>query len=99
MPPKVEAGGGASATTAGLIAKRNDSLLLQAFLLSQSSILSGKTSKEKEAQFQELILQEQGWQNFKFLRESALFNTALFGRPSLQGNTLLAHNVIKGRVL
>ena len=75
MPPKVEAGGGASATTAGLSQKRKDS------------------------QFQELILQEQGWQNFKFLRESALFNTALFGRPSLQGNTLLAHNVIKGRVL
>ncbi len=96
MPPKVEAGGGASATTAGHSQKRKDSQFLQAFLLSQSSLIS----KEKRspgallAETQEKVLQEQGWTNFSFLREVALFNTTLLGRPSMKGETELLRNVV-----
>lgn len=101
MPPKVEAGGGASATTAGHSQKRKDSQFLQAFLLSQSSLIS----KEKRspgallAETQEKVLNEQGWTNFSFLREVALFNTTLLGRPNMTGDTERLFSVVKSQFL
>ena len=94
MPPKVEAGGGASATTAGHSQKRKDSQFLQAFLLSQSNLISEGDPKARLAELQEQVLQEQGWTNFSFLREVALFNTTLLGRPSMKGDTELLRNVV-----
>ena len=101
MPPKSKnavqnAPSGGNSFNGSIRQKNQDSQILQAFLLSQSSQIDPNSNPDaKLAQVQELVLNEQGWKNFEFLRETSMFNTALFGRPDMEGDTKRLVDVVE----
>ena len=99
MPPKknqkkAAASSAEARQSSGLKSKSRDGEILQAFLLSQSSMVSNEDPKAKLAKIQEDILKEE-WEDFQFLREVASFGTIFGTKPNLEGNQEHVKDIVR----